>query len=49
MHMELMDLDEENEEGEVPSEIGEGDVFNSGHNEKEVFETKGTLELQKGR
>ena len=43
-----MNVEEENKGGEVASEIGEGDVFNSGHSE-EVFETKGTVEFRKGK
>lgn len=47
-HFKPTTVQEENEVAEVTSEIG-GDVFNSSHNEEGVVETKGTVELQKGK
>ena len=48
-HGKLTTVQEENEEAEVASEIAEGDVFNSSHDEEEDFETKGTVELVKDK
>ena len=42
-------MQEENEEVEVASEIGEGDVFDSNHNEEEELETKDSVLLGKGK
>ena len=41
-------MQEENEVAEVTSENGE-DLFNSSHNEAGVVETKGAVELKKGK
>lgn len=48
-HGKLTTVQEENEEVEVASEIGEGDVFDSNHNEEEEFETKDSVLLVKGK
>ena len=48
-HFELTTVQEENEEGEVAIKIGKGHVFDSGHHEEEVFETKDAVELRKGK
>ena len=48
-HGKLTTVQEENEEVEVASEIGEGDVFDSNHNEEEEFEIKDSVLLVKGK